>query len=290
MTTRENNVAALKSTIATTIRAELGKLQKHRERINDKLAAVEATRNRAPRISAKLDVMLAVVDRVKEDGQNRMKHFLSTPTLDEKQAADLLMPSFGNPTIELRYLMENFLAVFADEIKKQLPEFFRSIAPENQIAETERQEVIIRDQELIEKWEREEEEICIQLESVGAQVDRRPDLTPAIFLELSGRQFNGEKFRALRRRGRAIASEEQELSQGMNAILRAISQLKGEIIEAERNGQGSGALKTALKQQEDRRLELGAQIAAVQRRRTDTANLGNACANFLREKSIVFED
>ena len=183
------------------------------ENIHAELADLHAASmgiaNRPSTVAENVATFTAALDDMAKDGFQEWRHFLTTPSPDQKTAADLLRPVFGEIAADFRHIIGNILPVFADEFKRRLPAFFVSIAPGNQISEVDRQKQIAEYAEKIRFLEEQEEGIYSQLEQVGATVDRRADMSPAVFLGSSnGGDYDIEKLRRLSKCVRNLATED----------------------------------------------------------------------------------
>ena len=74
--------------------------------------------------------------------------------------------------------------VLGPEIKKNIATKIRESWPKETITAAERQTRLAVLAAEIHELETAEESICCQLEEFGAKVDRRPDLSPEVFLEV----------------------------------------------------------------------------------------------------------
>ncbi|MDZ4345865.1 MAG: hypothetical protein U1E51_25915 [Candidatus Binatia bacterium] len=274
-------------------------LEKLPAELADLHAASNGIANRPSTVAENVATFTAAINAIAKDGFQEWRHFVATPSPDQKTAADLLTPIFGNVTDDFRHIVGNLLAAFSDEFKKKLPTFFASLAEPNQISEEDRRLQLAEYATKIKLLEEQEEGIYSQLEQVGATVDRRADLSPAVFLESSNGGYDLEKLRRLSKCVHNLAIEDGELATSLNESNAKILALKKQMAEAENRRQVTRPetykqtiehITAALRKEELRVIDIKERRIPLDARRLAAIHLMNASKDFLREKGVSFED
>jgi len=96
----------------------------------------------------------------------------------------------GNPVIaesidrKMDRVLEFICCVLGDEVLKNIATKLRESWPKETLAAADRAASLAALAAEIRELETEEELICCQLEEFGVTIDRRPDLSPEVFLEV----------------------------------------------------------------------------------------------------------
>lgn len=293
----------MKTVSKSRIESALAELKTTLERIHGELASLRSAStgvaNQPTSIAENVALLMVAIDRLAADGFKDWKNFLATPSPDQKTASRLFEPIFGTLREDLNHIFGNLCPIFADEFKKKLPMFLASIAPENQISEADRQKQITELARKIETLEREEETIYLELEGIGAVVDRPADMSPAVFLGSSnGGGYDPEKLHRLERYIRAMARDDTEMANAVNGGNAKIVALKAQMADAECRRQVTrpetykasiDRINAALRKEEESLSGIKERRIPLDARRSAAITLMNASKNFLREQGVNFE-
>lgn len=162
------------------IRAEL-------EQIRNKVASRKAEHDRIKSSAIAFEERRAALDaEIDFHAQSGRKRFFNLAHVAEisKENRQILPDALGSGPASQRNIVEFLSCAFNRELKENLSKELKTLWPADAIGAQERKEKLAQIEEELRQLENNEESITIELEDLGVEVERRPDLSPEIFLEV----------------------------------------------------------------------------------------------------------
>lgn len=148
----------------TSLRTQLDQIERLPSSYDDRLAS-----------------LFKEIDQTAAYGRERFADAAISSSLKEK--AEILIDLVTDYPVNSGAIIRFLAFAFNAELKQNLAKALKEIWPKDSIGGKERQAKVAEIGSKIKVLETEEEQIAGELEELGIEVNRRPDLSPEVFLE-----------------------------------------------------------------------------------------------------------
>lgn len=162
------------------VRAEL-------EQIRNKIATLKAHHDRIKSLAIAFEERRAAlyedIDFHAQSGRKRFFELAHVADLS-KEYRQVLPGALGRREANPYDITEFLCCAFNRELKENLTKELKALWPADAIGAEERKQKLEHIEEDLRQLEQTEEAITVELEGLGVEVERRPDLSPEVFLEV----------------------------------------------------------------------------------------------------------
>lgn len=153
-----------------------------------KILFLNAERRRVKGLSVSLeersDALYREINSHADLGRERFFNLANVAELSTHNS-QILLDLFGDTSVNTRHLVEFLCCAFGPQLKENLSRELKAVWPSDAIGAAERKEKLQQIEEELHQLEVTEERIVCELEGLGIEVEeRRPNVTPSVFLEV----------------------------------------------------------------------------------------------------------
>ena len=173
----------MKKEISKALNDVKAELEGIRQKVADLNAEHDRLTSRDVSFEERRAALYQEIDDRATAGRERFFGAAHVDDLSNTRARQTLPDLLGVGAVDRYHLMEFFCCAFNRELKENLAQALQTVWPSDAMNSEERKQRLEKIEAEKLQLERTEEGIVVELEGLGVEVERRPTLSPAVFLE-----------------------------------------------------------------------------------------------------------